>query len=277
MLARSNVPRADERVSSVSLIDPASAPFELRAGHHAPRARAVRHLGAAALVLFALFAATGCHRRTLPPNEEEVLPTREVPAAPRPIPAPRPTPKPTLGPNQVLFNVADAAHVQPDELIAQARPLALQVDRHAILTSISVGRPISGGTVDLSAYSSQYVVFRFEYQYLDKTRPVGQDKIEGMVDVRAESEHLTTRRDNSAPSFIMRLPEAVPPPDPRCSLRHAWQAAVKSGVPENALATVHYAEAWQFNLGPTAWTFHVDGHRELERRIHGATCAVIPR
>jgi uncharacterized protein involved in type VI secretion and phage assembly len=41
MLARSNVPHADERVSSVSLIDPASAPFELRAGPYEPHALTV--------------------------------------------------------------------------------------------------------------------------------------------------------------------------------------------------------------------------------------------
>ena len=41
MFARATVQSADERVSSVSLIDPVSAPFELSAGPYASPALAV--------------------------------------------------------------------------------------------------------------------------------------------------------------------------------------------------------------------------------------------
>jgi hypothetical protein len=196
--------------------------------------------------------------------------TSTAPFPPPPSDSTRP-----LREDEVLFEAADPAHVDPGELVAQARTLALRTDPRAVLTQISITPAITGGVVDVRPGSS-WGFYTFEYSYFDKSRPVGKDKIEGMITISGAGPRFRVTKT----SITMRLHipgfDPAGAPDPRCSMRSAWQAAVKSGVPSAAVASVTYVEAWPPGSGkPFVWSFRVDGHNELNREIHGATCAVV--
>jgi hypothetical protein len=203
-------------------------------------------------------------------DDRLTIPTSTAPSLSPPSDSARP-----LGEGEVLFETADPAHVDPGELVAQARALALRADPHAVLTAISINPAITGGVVDVRPGSS-WGFYTFEYSYFDKSKPVGKDKIEGMITISGAGPRFRVTRT----SVTMRLHvpgfDPAGAPDPHCTLKSAWKAAVASGVPDSAVASVSYGEAWAGRTNrPFVWSFRVDGHQDLNREIHGATCAVV--
>lgn len=171
--------------------------------------------------------------------------------------------------------MTDPAHVDPGELVAQARTLALRADPHAVLISINIYPAITGGAVDVRPDSS-WGYYSFEYSYFDKSRPVGQDKIEGTIAVSGIGRRFRVGKTNIATRSHLPGFDPAGAPDPRCSMRKAWQAAVQSGVPGDAVAFLTYtAGSPRFSGPPFAWSVRIDGHPELRRAVDGSTCAVI--
>ncbi len=82
--------------------------------------------------------------------------------------------------------------------------------------------------------------------------------------------------DTPIPSVVVDLRAALP--DPKCASRDAWQGAVKSGVPADAVAMLTLSEHASFTpKSPLVWRFSVDGHPEFDRDIDADTCAVAKR
>jgi hypothetical protein len=55
--------------------------------------------------------------------------------------------------------------------------------------------------------------------------------------------------------------------EPTCSSRSAWQTAMESGVPADAVAT------WE--LTRHAWSLRVKGHAEYTRQIDATSCKLV--
>jgi hypothetical protein len=118
--------------------------------------------------------------------------------------------------------------------------------------------------------------YTFEYSYFDKSRPAGEDKIEGTITVSGYGSHFRVSTRNHA--TFSHFPGANPAggADPRCTMRQAWQAAVQSGVPGNAVASVSYTRGSPMSMDrPFVWSFRIDGHSELRRSVDGSTCSVV--
>lgn len=177
---------------------------------------------------------------------------------------------------EVVFDAPDRAHVDPGVLVAQARSLALRSNPRAVLTQINITPAVAGGVVDTVHSSSSWGYYTFEYSYFDKSRPVGQDKIEGTITVSGFGSHF--RVSTLSIATYSHFPGFNPAggPDPRCTMRQAWQAAVQSGVPGDAVASASYTRGSPMSMDrPFVWSFRIDGHPELRRSVDGSTCGVV--
>jgi hypothetical protein len=76
----------------------------------------------------------------------------------------------------------------------------------------------------------------------------------------------------------------TPRPFPTCSSVKAWQVAVQSGIPDNAVATIEIAPLTGINVGrnnapaapsPIHWVITVDGHPEHRRVVNAQTCGLV--
>lgn len=247
------------------------------------------------LSLSLIVVALGCQSKptsteepasTAPPVRASALPAprddRPLPAPIREVPLPEPTPT-AAAPSKDSFGkgpavvAEDLTRVDPVEIIAQARKIAASEDENAILVSVYANHGVSAGTVD--ATGDDGVTFDFQWSYLDRAKPPGADKVEGGLWISARKGRFQIMRLSHATALMLqreRWPD--PAPDPRCSARAAWKAALKSGVPENAVASMRYGAEFPGGPGkPYVWTFRVDGHPELTREIHGVSCQVMKR
>jgi hypothetical protein len=164
----------------------------------------------------------------------------------------------------------DRTRVDPQTLFEPARRLAQLLEPRAELTNtapFSAHMPVRGGTVDLT--QPGFLLITFSYDYRDATRPPGMDRVAGAILVRVEYGTLTASR-----SFSMGPPSA-PLADPTCPVVRAWQTAVSSGVPDNAVASLLYYDGAPFFRGGAVWSFRVDGHDELRREIDAQTCSLV--
>jgi hypothetical protein len=161
------------------------------------------------------------------------------------------------------IHAADLAHVDPVELLQQARAVAEGYDPHAVLVSISAHGDVTAGTVDVTAAPG--ITYAYEWHYFDKTRPPGKDKVENGLWIFARWGHFSVMELHRAHA-LSASHRADPGQSPRCPARDAWSAAVRGGMPQNAVASLDY------DPRSDAWTFRVDGHGELTRVVSGATC-----
>ena len=202
------------------------------------------------------------------PTPPPAATTIEQRTSPRP-----PTPKSPFHDGEPI-QVADPAHVDPVELLDQARRIALRMDEHAVLMRISAIKGVSAGTVDVTGDGG--VTYEFEWLYFDKSRPPGNDKVENGLWISARRGRFSVMELGHATSLSRTQGlRPDPAPIPRCSARAAWKAAVKSGMPETAVAWLSYAPAFPPRAGqPYVWDFRVEGHDELRRTVDGATCTI---
>ena len=209
-------------------------------------------------------------------NDGGPVSTWSDPGPPPPSDSTRPDSTRPLREDDVLFDALDRAHVDPGVLVAQARSLALRSNPRAVLTQINITPAVTGGVVDVIRSSSSWGYYTFEYSYFDKSRPAGQDKIEGTITVSGFGSHFRLSTSNYA--MYSHFPGANPAggADPRCTMRQAWQAAVQSGVPGNAVASVSYMRGSPMSMDlPFVWSFRIDGHSALRRSVDGSTCGVV--
>lgn len=228
-------------------------------------------LAAALLLLPACRAPRPTHDE---PTEAPVpCSTPGIPPVPdsvrRPPPPPDPSP-PKFPPQGEAVHAADLHRVDATELVGQARTIARRYDQNAVLIAIRMHRGVVGGLVDVT--SDDGVTFDFEWLYYDKAKPPGRDKVENALWVTARAGKFTVMETHAALSLRR---STDPGPDPQCTARAAWAAAVRAGLAENAVVSMGYAARFPGKPGqPYVWTFRVDGHDELRREIDGKTCGV---
>jgi hypothetical protein len=247
--------------------------------------RRSRWCEAAVAVVISAGALTSCRARREPPaHDSDDTPLCTPSPGGKPVADPPPVPPaPAAAEPQSPFHdgppvrAGDPTRVDPVELLPQARKVALGFDEHAVLTEIFATKSVTAGTVDVTGDDG--VTFRFEWLYFDKSRPPGRDKVENGLSISARRGRFSVMELRRAPLLSRpRQHRPDPAPDPRCSARDAWKAAVRSGVPGNAVASMHYVGAFPGRPGlPHVWDFRVEGHDDLRRQVNGATCAIWDR
>jgi len=218
------------------------------------------------LLLLAFVPLAGCRRPTPAPPDN--TPPGDTP--PSGGEAPDAGPASTSSAEQPgsiapEIRATDLSHVDPIELLSQAREVAQGHDPHVVLTTVLASHDVSGGTVDVTG---QYgILYEYEAHYLDKSKPPGKDKVEKRLWVFARWGHFDVMELRTA--LVLRvLGTDHPKQEPRCSGRDAWEAAVRSGLPENAVGSMR----WDLRSG--AWDFRVPGHGELTRMVSASTCNI---
>jgi DNA-directed RNA polymerase subunit RPC12/RpoP len=166
------------------------------------------------------------------------------------------------------IKVADARQVDIAEVVRQARTVAIAQEPHVDRLSSVVAFNVTNGVLDTTQQNAASIDFSFRYK--DPTKPPGQkDVVEGSVSVHATGGGLQPRTMNA-----FYRDKALN--DPKCSSRDAWAAAVKSGVPANAVATFHLYDNAAFSpASPTVWSIRVEGHDEYRREIDAMTCSMV--
>ncbi|HTQ07826.1 MAG TPA: hypothetical protein VMI54_28425, partial [Polyangiaceae bacterium] len=162
------------------------------------------------------------------------------------------------GQEAVPISAPDLKAVDPTSVIRQAIAAVRQRDSQCELTNVYIGM-IGGAVVDTTGVGT---VVDFFCHFVDKTKPPGQDVSNHEWDVRVFHGYLTLDKSRGYGSG-----NDPPWQEPTCPFAQVWAAAVASGVPNNAIATVYYRE--------TAWSLSVDGHPEYDRTVNGATCRIV--
>ncbi|MFO0589489.1 MAG: hypothetical protein U0441_18270 [Polyangiaceae bacterium] len=199
------------------------------------------------------------------------------PSMPIPVPPAKTyAPEPSIGFAGDLewvrpVEAADMSHVDIADLCSQARPIAEKLQPGAQFVNI-VSFDITSGVADLKGASR--VLCEFEFAGTDPTQPPGKDSVEYKIDVEAKAGVLTGRRRKWPASTLKHFGGAIE--FPTCSSAKMWATAVSSGVPANAVATIHFYNNKVFSpKSPAVWSVRVDGHDEYRREIDGKTCAMV--
>jgi len=163
---------------------------------------------------------------------------------------------------------ADPRKVDIADVVRQARAVAVAQEPHVDRLSSVVASNVNGGLLDTTQQPAASISFSF--RYTDPTKPPGQkDVVQGSVAVQVANGGLVPTRMDA----FYREPALG---DPKCASRDAWAAAVKSGVPDNAVATFHLYDNTPFSpKSPTVWSIRVEGHDEYRREIDAMSCAVV--
>lgn len=212
-----------------------------------------------------------------PPPTQEPGPTPQ-PASSTAAPTPRaePAAEPRVGFAGSLewerpVEAADLTAVDVGALFVQARVVAEKLQPGAQFTGI-VAFETTRGKVDLTGEAR--VVYKFEFVGLDPNQPPGKDSIERAIDVTAQRRVLRGSRRDWPASQLKAFGGPMDPPT--CTSADAWATGTNSGVPDNAVATLHYYDSTPFKPGgPWVWSIRVDGHDEHRREIDGKTCALL--
>lgn len=146
----------------------------------------------------------------------------------------------------VQTRVPDAAHVEPIEVLSQARELAQGVDKRAALYGIFVNGTLKDGTIDLSA---GYATVMFNFGTPD-----------GMLSVLYRKTYTSVMR---SPGFGEKLV------DPKCPMKTAWQTAVTAGAAGAQSMSILYQPDPPY--GGTVW---VVTSQNKVYYVDAATCAM---
>jgi len=155
-----------------------------------------------------------------------------------------------------------------EEVLVRMRAVATQENRKAQPLHVTVKSFSPDGTVDLTRDGE--VSATFVYRYADPTGRPGEDLIAGAFQVG-----VTTRRCDGNARFCLHVstfnhdfPHERTLGTPTCTLAKAWEAAIRSGIPANAVASAVYAVPRKMPLIRIA----VEGHAELTRWVDAASC-----
>lgn len=170
--------------------------------------------------------------------------------------------------------VGDLTKVELVGLIEQAHTVALKRRPGAKFVS-AVAFNTVGGHANLAPNSGNHVVVTFEFIEFDKTQPAGKDKREGSVMVVARDGNFSVMDTPSAIHLKME-PDHYPLDVPRCRSADLWHNVTASGVPNDAVATIHLYDNKTFTPGSgTVWSIRVDGHDEYRREVDAGNCKVV--
>lgn len=173
----------------------------------------------------------------------------------------------------------DARNVDVVDLLSQAQALADRLQPGARLVSIHASEVV-GGTVDVTkAAAARY---SFEYEGFDTRQPPGKDEVRVAIDVSAGDGKLWAFTHGGAHRLRSDLGgKALEAP---CPSRRAWEAAVKSGVPENAVASLTYEVGLAMKAlragrlqRAAEWRLRVKGHDDLARSVDPRTCQILEK
>jgi len=169
------------------------------------------------------------------------------------------------------IDAGDMTAVDVGALFSQARVVAEKLQTGAQLTGITAFEMVRG-TADLTG--EVRVLYKFEHAGQDPSQPPGKDTVERAIDVTAQHGKLRGVRRVWPATQLNRFGGPLKPP--ACTSRRAWEAATNSGVPDDAVAMLHYYDNTPFEAGgPWVWSVRVSGHDDYRREIDGQTCALV--
>ncbi|MSP25694.1 MAG: hypothetical protein EXR75_11120 [Myxococcales bacterium] len=186
--------------------------------------------------------------------------------------------KPAAKATPSWVGAAGPTRVDPVDVIVQAVAQAKQSDPHAKLVGANFNG-LTQGALDLTKGAAQAFV-RFEYRWLDASQPAGKDVNEGSFYFIMSPDGVLTEFGRHGGMAMELRPGsrdegAFPLPTPRCTAQQAWKVAVESGVPNDAVATVHFDNTFTANpRKDTEWSFRVEGHDEYRREIDAQSCSL---
>lgn len=173
------------------------------------------------------------------------------------------------GVGSVAPKLVDAAEVL-ETAIVEARkeyPDAVMVSAHF--------KEVRGGLVDVNASNAAHVMF--EYRRVDSSKPAGKDVDEGSFHIAVREGGYAVWAHHSGRGMASALGGGLTAtPTPKCRAAAAWKTASESGVPADAVASLHFDRDRPFraDASVTEWSFRVDGHDEYRREIDATTCAL---
>ncbi len=174
----------------------------------------------------------------------------------------------------------DLTKVEPADIIRQAVKQAKKVEPRAKMIRGHFTE-LSGGLMNLEDESKGFVTF--EYRWSDSSKPAGKDVVEGSFYINSDKGGFRVwahnKNQNAASNWRdAERAKAYPVPIPTCTVAQAWAVAVKSGVPANAISTVHWSKVGAFSPDRRMqWSFRVEGHDEYRREIDAKTCKLLRR
>ena len=196
---------------------------------------------------------------------------------PEPEPTATPAPEPTVGFNgdlglTVPVRATDLTTLDLVTLYGEARAVALRLQPGAKFMSL-VAFDLTDGVIDLT--SEMRAVFTFEFVGTIEGAPPGKDVVQRTIRINAEHGKLVgTRSEHGVTTLKLNGGKFLH--DPTCTSKAAWAAAVKSGVPKDAVVTLHFYDNRAFSpASPDVWSFRVNGHDEYRREVDGKTCAIV--
>ncbi len=171
------------------------------------------------------------------------------------------------------LQLADPAHVDVLDAYAAARAAVLEIEPGAELFGISA-TGLSHGTLDFSstpppdAGQGRSLFFQFERAGAADGGAGVRRHIE--VEVKPGGLRITSVE---GPVFARgsRGRSLAALDEPTCPSRRAWAAAVESGAPEDATATL----LLRGGDGRLVWSLHVVGYPLKHREIDARTCALV--
>jgi hypothetical protein len=170
------------------------------------------------------------------------------------------------------LQVKNGEHADLTEMLGFARTKAAEKRAGAKLVGINAFG-LHHGTADLDhRVDTAYFIYEFEFIGFDKSKPPGQDKIEETISVDVRGHDATV--SVSPMAMHLKTPDVfggeLPPPG--CPSKKAFEAAVASGVPDNAIARISYES--EHGTKRTTWTIWVDGHDDYRRVVDATTCTI---
>ena len=167
----------------------------------------------------------------------------------------------------------DPGRVDGMEALRQATQLARSIDPGTKLTYLSLKWTVDGvvsfRNEDLASFSAMYSSPKGSLHVMPFAGLLGAEWWASKPKVPEPSDGGSgsgRRRRLVSPA---RAPELTVP-EPSCSARSAYRAAIAGGVPAGVTANLEYGSA-----GKPHWTFSGE-RRDWQRTIDGRTCALIP-
>ncbi len=185
-------------------------------------------------------------------------------AHPAPPALPRAVAAPTAHTDAIAL--VDPTKADPSEQLARARKLATAWCADARLLSI-VAAPVVEKRVDFAAPDA-HITFTWTAVQRDGSTAPSQGG--GRLALRFGSGEPTSTQ-SPAPSSDDRA--ALD--EPSCASLHAMRAVRGSGVPGDQRVELRYERDAQ--LARAVWVATVAGHKEWERVVDGASCAIVTR
>jgi hypothetical protein len=168
----------------------------------------------------------------------------------------------------------DLSKIDLVALVEQSRELALARNKNAKFVGLVAFNAV-GGHANLSEGSGSHAVTTFEYLEYDKSQPAGKDKKEGSIMVIARDGKFMLTESPSA-MHIDDERRGYPLIVPTCRSTELWRSVASSGVPIDAVATIHiYGNKVFTAKSPTVWSIRVDGHDEYRREVDARSCEVV--